>query len=692
MESRRSITSLCLSLLLATLAAAHAPPTLSASSASTIALGAATTTAAAAPTLGLTASSYSASQTSGTIRVGIVRLGTATKTASVTYATKDGTAVAGRDYTRQSGTITWKAGETSTKVVSIPVSAIAFSGSRTLTLTLSNPTGATLNKRPTATVTINGSGTTQPPPTTNPAPTPVPSGAIGKTAAARLLSQGTFGATIDDINATSALTYSQWFTQQTNAAPSLYLPSTPNKDADWYDLWLTNAVTAKDQLRQRIAFALSELFVVSTNGGPLMYQNQATAAYMDLLVKNAFGNYRDLLEKVTLSPAMGQYLSMFRNDKPNTATGVRADENYAREIMQLFSVGLIKLNADGTVALDSNGRTIPTFTQAEVEGLARVFTGWASKPRSGSVSESSWQYDVDYVNPMVAYANHHDTGQKTIIGGKVIAAGGTAASDLKIALDTLFNHPNVGPFISKQLIQRLVASNPSPAYVKRVAAVFNNNGAGVRGDLAAVYKAILTDSEAVNVSSTGKLREPLIRLTNLWRAFNATDSSGKVAEYMVLLTSYQMFAQAPMQSPTVFNFFRPDYKRTGELSDLKLVAPEFQTTNESTLVLTQNRLQEQAYQFVDSAGKRYMGVDIDYSSNINNSTVLLKTKQWEAYAATPATLVEQLNLVLMAGNMPAAMKSTLVSYVSGIPASTPARRVIEAADLVINSPQYAIQF
>ena len=161
---------------------------------------------------------------------------------------------------------------------------------------------------------------------------------------------------------------------------------------------------------------------------------------------------------------------------------------------------------------------------------------------------------------------------------------------------------------------------------------------------------------------------------------------------MVLLTSYQMFAQAPMQSPTVFNFFRPDYKRTGELSDLKLVAPEFQTTNESTLVLTQNRLQEQAYQFVDSAGKRYMGVDIDYSSNINNSTVLLKTKQWEAYAATPATLVEQLNLVLMAGNMPAAMKSTLVSYVSGIPASTPARRVIEAADLVINSPQYAIQF
>ncbi len=274
------------------------------------------------------------------------------------------------------------------------------------------------------------------------------------------------------------LSYDAWFSSQAAAAPTYYLPEVPDLNSQPYPVWLKNAVTAPDELRQRMAFALSEIFVTSGVSQGLNSAGNSLASYYDILVKNSLGNYRTLLEQVTLSPNMGMFLSMMRNNKPNAATGVHADENYAREVMQLFSIGLVKLNLDGTPQLDSGGSGIPTYGQPEVTALARVFTGWASKPTDHPYGEGSWQYDVDRINPMVAYDAHHDTDAKTIVGGTVVPAGGTCAADLKIALDAIFNHPNVGPFIGRQLIQKLVTSNPSSAYVQRVATVFKRQRQG----------------------------------------------------------------------------------------------------------------------------------------------------------------------------------------------------------------------
>jgi uncharacterized protein (DUF1800 family) len=595
-------------------------------------------------------------------------------------ASRGGAAMAASDYTATSGSLDSAAGDAASKGFSVPTSnALPYSDTRTFALALSAPNnGATLGSPSQATGSITGSGRP-----------------MGQAAAARLLMQGSFGATILTIAAAAARSYDAWFAQQSNARTSLVLPSVPDKDTDWTAYWLRNACLGPDQLRQRMAFALSEIFVVSNNGGPLQFENQALAAYYDLLANNALGNFRTLLEKVTLSPAMGLYLSMFRNDKPNPATGVHADENYAREIMQLFTVGLVKLDSDGTVQTDSSGRPIATYGQADVENLARVFTGWASKPTSHT-GEDAWLYDIDYIDPMVAYANHHDTAVKTIIGGVAVPAGGTAAGDLKLALDTLFDHPNVGPFIARQLIERLVTSNPTPAYVGRVAAAFNNNGQGVRGDLLAVAKAILTDPEATSAGGNryGKLREPLLRLTGLWRAFNARNADGGLDEYLVLLNGLAEFGEYPLRSPSVFNFFRPDYERAGPLTDAGLVVPEFQITNENSLVLTENRLQMEAYQFIDSRGASHAGPDYDLSGSLSSSSVMLRTAQWERYAFDAASLVDQMNLVLMAGQMPAAMRSSLVSYAAAIPRSESAyaaKRVAETADLIVNSPQYAVQ-
>ena len=534
--------------------------------------------------------------------------------------------------------------------------------------------------------------TTPPPPPPPVTPPPSSGGTIGQLGAARLLSQGTFGATLSSIASTSTQTYDQWFAAQV-AAPTTYTAaSVPANGGNWLPLWWRNVVSGQDQLRQRVAFGLSEIFVASDQSAAVQFSSRAVPAYHDVLVRNAFGNFRSLLEQVTLSPTMGLYLNMLRSDKANPATGSHADQNYAREIMQLFTVGLVKLNLDGSVQKDANGNGLPTYGQADVENLAMVFTGWGSAPLT-QTGEGAWTYDTDIMHPMVGYESHHDTAAKTLIGGVAIPAGGTTASDLKIALDTLFNHPNVGPFLGKALIQRLVTSNPSPAYVQRVASAFNNNGAGVRGDMAALVKAILTDPEAITprTNDLGKLREPLLRLANLWRAFNASDAAGNFNEYAIVQDAGTSFAQSPLDAPTVFNFFQSDYMRSGPLAVSGMVAPEFQITNESTLVLTANQLERQAYAFTDSTGKTYFTPN-GYSET--PGSVLLKTADWEGFAATPATLVDQLNLVLMAGQMPAAMKTTLTNYVAGIPSTDAGYlgyRAAEAADLIINSSQYSIQ-
>jgi uncharacterized protein (DUF1800 family) len=512
---------------------------------------------------------------------------------------------------------------------------------------------------------------------------------MGTAAAARLLMQGAMGTSLTDLSTAAAESYDAWFAAQAAATPSLELPRVINLNPSREGAWWYNAVNGSDQLRQRMAFALSEIFVVSNIDTVLAARGQALASYYDLLTNNALGNFRTLLGAVSQSPVMGQYLTFFRNDVPNPATGVQADENYAREIMQLFTIGLWQLNPDGTQMLDGSGNPTPAYAQPDVTNLADVFTGWGSHPVDGDSGRRAWASDDDLLDPMACYPEHHDTSAKTIVGAVAIPAGGTCQSDMATALDTLFNHPNTAPFISKQLIQRLVTSNPSPQYVARVAAVFANDGQGVRGDLLAVAKAILTDPEAVTVGTVagaGKLREPVLRLTGLWRTFSATQNGGPVTVGIIDHGAAD-FGEASLDSPTVFNFFTPTYQRAGPLAAAGLVVPEFQITNENTIVLTANALESQAYDFVDGNGV----VSAQALSAPAANEMLLHTASWEGYAADADTLVSQLELVFMPGQMSTAMHDTLVSYVNAIPATNPASRVIEAASLLADSPQYSVQ-
>ena len=298
-----------------------------------------------------------------------------------------------------------------------------------------------------------------------------------------------------------------------------------------------SALTGKDALRKRVQFALSELFVISSQDAIVGQMPRGVAKYDDMLGNDAFGNYRQLLEDVTLNPMMGVYLSILANDKGDATRD--PDENYAREVMQLFTIGLNKLNADGSMQLDGSGKPIPTYGLTDVQGMAKIFTGF-SWNMPGNTSEQAWSgYGAMYVGPgfgqdllpLTAYPNHHSSDEKDFLGTTVGPGGADAAGDLKFALDALFNHPNLPPFVSKQLIQHLVTSNPSPAYVQRVAAVFMDNGQGVRGDLKAVITAILMDDEARNLNSAtspnyGKLQEPLLRFTHMARAFTAESRSG----------------------------------------------------------------------------------------------------------------------------------------------------------------------
>ena len=344
--------------------------------------------------------------------------------------------------------------------------------------------------------------------------------------------------------------YADWISQSVQPAGPHHLsliltnqstdPTLPYPGNTVFNDWWQLSVTAPDQLRQRIAFALSEIMVVSDDG-VLQDNGQALTSYYDTLLDNAFGNFRALLEAVTLAPAMGLYLNMQGNDKGSLITGTHANENYAREIQQLFSIGLNRLWPDGTLVLDSTGNLVPTYDQNVIMGFAAAFTGWNyyQPNQANGRLPTSFSPSANYTNPMVLVPNHHDLNTKLLLDNVVLpqAWGSQADSsstnfdtycsqDLEQALDSIFNNQNVGPFICRELIQRLVTSSPSPAYVYRVAQTFNDNGAGVRGDLQAVIQAILLDYEArspVALAATnyGKQREPLLRVTAAARAFPA---------------------------------------------------------------------------------------------------------------------------------------------------------------------------
>lgn len=461
-------------------------------------------------------------------------------------------------------------------------------------------------KKRTSTTTTTTTTTATTTATTQSSTAAATAAAPSRAEAFRLLTQASFGPTEASLAQVSSKGVEGWLNAQfAMPVTAVHLPrwqattrtlraSNPTAHAGTAEIvhsFYQSALLSEDQLRQRVAFALSEIFVVSLAdlGGE---RAEALADYQDMLARNAFGNYRTLLEGVARHPAMGLYLSHIKN-RPAGNTGRQPDQNFAREIMQLFSVGLYKLQTDGQVRLGSNGLPLETYSSSDIEGLAAVFTGFSfGGPDTTSArfwAQTGYRASNMYTIPMQGYPQYHEKASKTFLG-RTVAAQSVAdpSGSLKAALDTLFNHPNVGPFIGRQLIQRLVTSNPSPAYVGRVAAVFNNNGSGVRGDLKAVVRAILTDAEARTASvalnpTYGKLREPVLRLTAFLRAFGAKSDSGKV-----LMTwtddPATTLGQTPFNSPSVFNFFRPGHVPAGgEAATLGLTLPEMQITSESSV-------------------------------------------------------------------------------------------------------------
>jgi uncharacterized protein (DUF1800 family) len=528
--------------------------------------------------------------------------------------------------------------------------------------------------------------------------------------AARFLLHAGFAASDEDIASVRELGYSRWLDREmdrpvANLAwdwmeaqgynnvqdPNNYYDNSyPGDRVMWRELG-----SSTDQVRKRVALALSEIFVVSLNGLDFSWRSSALASYWDLLSRNAFGSFRTLLEGVSLSPAMGVYLSTRGNQKEDTRTGRVPDENYAREVMQLFTIGLAELNPDGTPRLDAQGKQIDSYTSADVSNLARVFTGYDFDGTGNVRTTLANGRKIDapgfanrpmtangtlWLNPVTT--SRHSSLQKSFLG-VTIPENTDAATSLKTALDTLVAHRNVGPFFGRQLIQRLVTSNPSPDYVRRVAAVFDNNGAGVRGDLRAVVKAVLTDREALDPAnltsnSFGKVREPILRFAQWARTFGATSSDGR---WLIgdLSNPATQLGQSPMRSPSVFNFFRPGFvpPNTG-IADQRLAAPEFQIVNETSVSGYVN--------FMTNTISR--GV----SGNVIATYANLMTLVLDATA-----LVDRIDLLMTAGQLSATTRSEIVTALNAttvVETSTDAvkrNRVYAAVLLVMASPEYLIQ-
>lgn len=543
--------------------------------------------------------------------------------------------------------------------------------------------------------------------------------------AARFLSQASFGPTSAEIDRVMALGYRGWiddqfarpasahraFWETQDAAVKAANPTDPDAtigtDGVYNSFW-RHALTGQDQLRQRTAFALSQIFVISLQDGTVGDQPRAVAHYLDMLGGKGFGNYRELLESVSLHPLMGAYLTSIRNRKADPRTGRVPDENYAREVMQLFSIGLVQLNADGS-AKQSGGVPLETYGPADIAGLARVFTGWSwacADLSNGCFSNGSLGGVSDperWTKPMVGYPQYHATEEKSFLG-TTIAAQGTADpnASLKAALDALHAHPNVGPFIGKQLIQRLVTSNPSPGYVAAVAAAFDNNGSGVRGDMKAVIRAVLLHPEARATSDrAGKVREPVLRLSALLRAFGYASDSGR---FRVGNTDNagSSLGQTAMRSPSVFNFYRPGYVAPGsQAAAAGLVAPEMALVHETSAAGYVNYIRDGVAQ----------GFGASASVTVNGSQVTRRDLQPSfaaelALADRPAELVQQVADKLMPdGSMPEALKTEIVTAVGAItiPAlnstgsnqsqidTAKRNRVNAAVFLTMVSPEFQVQ-
>jgi uncharacterized protein (DUF1800 family) len=484
--------------------------------------------------------------------------------------------------------------------------------------------------------------------------------------ASRFLAQSTFGPTVAEIDRVMALQLQEWLTQEFEKPPAythlgywqerVAAAGSPTASStDWiYQSFWRSALAADDALRQRVAFALSQIFVVSLNDANVSQHPRGVASYFDVLGRNAFGNFRTLLEEVTLHPMMGLYLSHLRNRGDSDRV---PDENYAREVMQLFTIGVHQLHPDGTRRLGADGQPVETYTNEDVTGIARVFTGWSWAGPDTDPSRFNGGGNPSYANrniePMQPYAQYHSEAPKTFLGGT--CPGGTMPRmTLTCALDRLFMHANVGPFIGRQLIQRLVTSNPSPGYVGRVAAAFADNGQGIRGDMKAVLRQILLDPEARNApapedATFGKAREPLLRMTALMRAANAKSASGQFQIHNTDDPATSL-GQTAMRSPSVFNFWRPGYTPPNSALSLSgLVAPELQVANESSAAGYLNAMQG--------------AIQNGYGSS---SDVKLDIAELQAIAHDADALLGRIELLLTSGSYRPETRTRIKDVVSSV--------------------------
>lgn len=548
--------------------------------------------------------------------------------------------------------------------------------------------------------------------------------------AARLLAQTTFGATKAEIDRVANLGLDVYIEEQFQTQPTSHLTTVRN-DPDYPaspwsvmspSIW-KQYFEANDQLRQRVVFALSQILVISLQNNTIGDQPCGPAAYLDMLGRHAFGNFRDILKDMTLSPAMGQYLDMKQSAKADPVLNSVPNENYARELLQLFSIGTVMLNIDGSSQFVS-GKTVDTYSEATVQEFARALTGWTFANQD-QTKDWRWLYpDVPFPNPSnpgsaeqacvtwstpmqpwsapyrsadntrTIQGGAHDTGAKTLLDypgaanfKRNVPANQTAMQDLDAVVDNVFNHPNVGPFISEQLIQRLVTSNPSGAYVARVASVFNNNGAGVRGDMKSVIRAILLDPESrASVGnqppSFGKLREPVVRFTHLHRAFGARMQNGMYKSIYDLGGSDSL-GQSPLRAPSVFNFYHPDFAPTGPISQGNLVGPEFEITNSATIS-----------GFMDFSKYGIVGGFGQYESD-TGKWLKPNYDSYIALAASPAAMVDQLSTLLLAGSMSSQLRSQLIDVATKLTDSNVTTQNTERFKtvlwLILNSPEYSIQ-
>jgi uncharacterized protein (DUF1800 family) len=593
--------------------------------------------------------------------------------------------------------------------------------------------------------------------------------------AARFLTQASFGPDEAAIGELKSIGYAAWLDQQIGTLPAtLQRPALELQiaaaalanplNAQVYrrfrmERWMATALYAPDQLRQRVAYALSQILVVS-DVGALDNNPVGVAEFHDLLARNAFGNYRQLLSEVTYSPMMGTYLTYLRNRKTDWTLDannqlvpslIQPDENYAREVMQLFSIGLVERNRDFSPLL-VNGQPVPTYTQAIISDTARAFTGlgyrctgpatvgeiplnrncnctgtacnfsntvfFGNPPRYAANNQVTAVVHPDGYAPMICFPRYADSGRsqaqqnnfavlpapfdvKRIVAGITIPASpvachsGTQGADqqacinycqgqIDTVLSALFNHPNVAPMVARQLIQRLTTSSPTAGYIDRVAAVFENDGTGTRGNLGAVVRTVLMDPEARSATpgaGFGKLREPILRLTAIWRAFNAVPSSAGTTGVQ---TPEVAFLQRPLGAPTVFNFYEPDYQHPGELQNGGLFAPEFQILNESSAVTAGDELFRRIW-----AGYSVAGNATNFAIPAN--TAYLPPASLERLPRTSAALVDALGVLLLHGQMPTAMRSALITLADQMASVDHRRRVLSLTHLIAISPAFAVQ-